>query len=244
MKQWSHLDAQRVLDDQIESWWFQGKRTIFDALFQGKIPADSWVLDVGAGQGLFLNHLVAPGRLVAVDEWMFCLERNRARGGIPVNGDALHLPFRESFDYLFALDVLEHLPDDRAAVGEWARVLKPGGRLVINVPALDCLWSEHDVQMGHYRRYDRAKLRGVFEDCGLRPQRITYTNSFLFPLGWLCFRLKLHKGNDSNPEAHLPLPAMVTSAIGLCYRIEAAWLKHCYVPFGGSIIGIAAKPGA
>lgn len=242
MKQWDHLEAERVLDDQIKSWWFQGKRTVFDSLFRNQFAKDALVLDVGAGQGLFLNHLAPAGRLVAVDEWPPCLIRNRQRGGCPVVGDATHLPFAtEKFDYLFALDVLEHLPDDQMAVKEWSRVIKKGGRLVLNVPALDCLWSKHDVQMGHYRRYNRAKLRTVVEARGFVCERLTYTNSFLFPLGWLSFHLNLHQGSNDNPEAHLRLPKPIEAMIKLFYSCEAAVLPRVNLPFGGSLVCIAQK---
>lgn len=242
MKQWNHLEAEKILDDQILSWWFQGKRQIFDSLFRGQTTSAALVLDVGAGQGLFTNHLFAPGRVVAVDDWLSCLVRNRQRAGRPVRSDAVHLPFLgDRFDYLFALDVLEHLPDDHAAVNEWARVLKPGGRLALNVPAFDCLWSEHDVQMGHFRRYDRAKLRGVLEAHGFVCERLTYSNCLLFPFGWLSFRLKLHRASGDNPEAHLPLPKLITAAITLMYQTEAAWLHRHALPFGGSLVCIARK---
>jgi SAM-dependent methyltransferase len=242
MKQWQHLDAQRILDDQIRSWWFQGKRTIVDALFSGQIPPAARVLDIGAGQGLFINHFVASGQLVALDDWPSCLMRNRQRGGIPVRGNAVHLPFADKkFDYLFALDVLEHLPDDRQTIQEWSRVLKPGGKLVLNIPAMECLWSHHDVQMGHYRRYHRSTLRPVLESNGFKILRMTYTNFFLFPVSWLVFRLRLHQSSEENPEAHLPLPRMIESCIRFYYRMESAWLRRWNLPCGASLIAIAEK---
>jgi SAM-dependent methyltransferase len=243
MKQWDYLAPTEVLDNQVRSWWFQGKQRIFDALFAGRIPPQARVLDVGAGQGLFVNHLAGPGRLVAVDEWPASLIRNRERGGLPVGADALHLPFRDGqFDYLFALDVLEHLPDDYAAVKEWARMLKPGGQLILNIPAMEWLWSEHDVRMGHYRRYTKAKLRRVLESNGLVCERMVYSNFFLVPFAWLSFRLKLHQGSDANPEAHMDVPKPISAVIMTCYQIEAAWLKHCSFPFGGSLVSVARKP--
>jgi len=242
MKRWPHLEAERILDDQLRSWWFAGKRTIFDALFRGRIPASARVLDVGAGQGLFVNHLAGPRRVVAVDEWWQCLERNRQRGGLPVGGDATQLPVRgDSCDYLFALDVLEHLPDDDAAIKEWARVLKPDGRMVINVPALDCLWSPHDERMGHYRRYDRKKLAGVLERNGMVCERLAYSNFCLFPFAWLSFKLNLYHGSNANPEAHVPVAKPILWIIQFCYRMEAAWIRNFSFPFGGSLIAIARK---
>lgn len=242
MKQWDHLEAEKILNDQLSSWWFQGKRLIFDALFQGRISGNALALDVGAGQGLFVNHLFPAGRVVAADDWPACLQRNRQRGGRPVGADAAHLPFHsDRFDYLFALDVLEHLPNDGEAVQEWHRVLRPGGTLVLNVPAFDCLWSAHDVQMGHFRRYDRRKLRNLLETAGFTCRRLTYSNCLLFPFGWLSYRLGLHRASDANPEAHLPLPAPITAAIVLTYKLESLWLRHCGLPFGGSLICEAEK---
>jgi SAM-dependent methyltransferase len=186
--------------------------------------------------------LAGAGQVVALDEWWQCLARNRQRGGVPVAGDAIRLPIKDAqFDYLFALDVLEHLPDDHVIVREWARVLKPGGRMVINVPAMDCLWSPHDVQMGHYRRYSKKKLSAVLEANGLVCERLVYSNFFLFPFAWLSFKLKLHHGSETNPEAHVPVSKPILWIITLCYRLEAAWLKWFSFPVGGSLVAIAKK---
>ena len=92
-----------------------------------------------------------------------------------VRGGAERVPLRgAAFDWVLALDVLEHLKDDAGALAEAARLLKPGGRLVLTVPAWPGLWSEHDVALGHHRRYRRADLVRRVRSAGLEVERTTY----------------------------------------------------------------------
>lgn len=242
MKQWTHLEQERILDSQLRSWWFQGKRVLLDAVLAASIPREGRVLDVGAGQGLFANHHVGNGRLFVLDDWMACLSRNRERGGRPMQGSATQLPVKDAqFDCVLAFDVLEHLPDDHLALLEWGRVLKPGGTVVLNVPALNALWSEHDVLMGHYRRYAKHTLRAVFEESGFKVERMAYSNFALLPAAWAGYRLGFVRVNRHNPEAHKPLsPVLEHLLLGL-YKAEAAWVKNHSFPLGTSLIGVATK---
>ena len=93
------------------------------------------------------------------------------------------LPFAdEAFDVVAAFDVVEHCEDDALAVSELARVLAPGGRMLLSVPAYQWAWSDHDVRAGHHRRYTRPRLERVVEGAGLTVDRSTYAFGAVFPL--------------------------------------------------------------
>src|SRR5438034_3703599 len=145
-----------------EHWWFRGRReVIWSLLRRAGLPENPRLLDAGCGTG---RNLVEFGRLgpargidtsrQAVD---FCHRRgldNVAEARIE------ELPFPDaSFDLVLACDVVEHVPDDAAALTELRRVVAPGGRLLLTVPAYRWMWSPHDVYMHHYRRYTLRGLR-------------------------------------------------------------------------------------
>ena len=110
--------------------------------------------------------------------------RAEARGaGEVVDGSLLALPFgKASFDLALALDVLEHIDDDRCALIELGRVVRPGGGLVVTVPAHPRLWARHDELNRHFRRYTRTSLREVAEEAGWRVERLTHFNTVLLPV--------------------------------------------------------------
>ena len=96
---------------------------------------------------------------------------------------ALALPFRDgSFDLVGAFDVVEHCEPEAQALGELARVLEPGGRLLLSVPAYQWAWSDHDVRAGHYRRYTRPRLLAAVRAAGFEVDRCTYGFAGVFPM--------------------------------------------------------------
>jgi SAM-dependent methyltransferase len=165
---------------QLESshFWFAGRRALVQRLLDRHVgQRAAAALDVGCGTGSFLPVLGRyADRVVGVEPL----------GGSPgagiVAGDAERLPFDQaSFDLIVALDVLEHV-DDRAAVGELARVLRPGGWAIITVPAFPRLWSERDELAGHRRRYRRSGLIDLLESVDLVIAETAYYQFLLFPL--------------------------------------------------------------
>ena len=108
------------------------------------------------------------------------------RGLVPGTGvcaSALALPFADAtFDVVGAFDVIEHCDPEAAAVAELARVLEPGGRLLVSVPAYQWAWSDHDVRAGHHRRYTLPRLVTAVEGAGFRVLRATYGFAAVFPM--------------------------------------------------------------
>jgi SAM-dependent methyltransferase len=153
----------------------------------------------------------------------------------------LALPFPDAaFDAVTSLDVIYHawVSDDRAAVAEMARVLKPGGLLLVRVPALKMLWGAHDVEVQSRHRYTRAELRTLLESCSLRVERATYCNSLLFPL--LLARRTLDRllGREGSDVGFLPAPLEWTFRRALL--AEAALVRAgLSLPIGASVVAVA-----
>lgn len=170
-------------------WWCVSRRDILVDLTRSLLPEGGRVLDVGCGTGFFIESLMA-GQGPAIEGWgldaePLAVSMCRERGLTRVHqGSAADLAAvaGERFDLIFMLDVLEHLDDDQAALREAARLLAPGGRIVVTVPAFRFLWSKHDDVSMHKRRYTRPELAAAFAGAGLPLAKHTYFNAYLFPL--------------------------------------------------------------
>ena len=145
-----------------------------------------------------------------------------------------------------SFDVLYALPNDdaRRAVREMARVLKPGGTLIVNVAALEILRGGHSVLAEELRRYDRRMLREELEAAGLRPIRMTYTNAALFPLVLAARLVQRAAGLNTPEETGLEIsvpPAPVNAALDALLALEARVLRVADLPFGSSLLCAARK---
>src|ERR1043166_7262238 len=179
-------------------WWFVGRRKIIEA-FVEKLCRDIGkrrprILDVGCGTGANLQMLAKFGVAEGVDVSKEALEFCRARGLAKVRqGAAEALPFEDaSFDVVTGLDVVEHLDDDVAGLKEMRRVLRPGGRALLFVPAFMFLWGVQDDVSHHRRRYTLPDLKARLAEAGLSVERATYANiTFFLPilLGRVIMRL-------------------------------------------------------
>lgn len=232
-------------------WWFRGMKSILlrllDPLARRGTPRD--VLEVGCGTGAMALLLerrygwrVTPSDLSAEG-----LRHARLNGCHRlVRSDALRLPFPDSsFDALVTLDMLVHLEpgQERQALREFTRVLKPGGLLVLRAAAFKALWSRHSTYVGERQRYTRAQLCREAEAGGLRILRATYANSFLLPVAWLKFRVwepltsaPVASGVGLGPGW---LEAALHSALALEARLIGWGLN---LPVGQSVILTARKP--
>lgn len=230
-----------------EHWWFRGRRRILQTFLEGldpPLPARPAVLDVGCGTGANAAVLAAGGRPVVGVDPSPSAHRLRRRAGRPdgVRAAAEALPFADAtFDLVAALDVLEHLDDDRAAAAELRRVARPGGVVLIFVPALPLLWGLQDQHAQHRRRYRRAELCQVAEGAGLRIQRLTYFNTLLFaPIlaARLAMRVRPPAGIQSENQLGGPLANAVLERI---FRSEAPLLARMDLPVGVSLACVARR---
>ncbi len=161
-----------------------------------------------------------------------------------VGGDAGALPFDSAtFDAVVALDVVEHCADDGRVVSELARVLKPGGTLVVTVPAFQALWSEHDEALHHLRRYRRHQVRALLDGAALEIRTLSYFNTLLFPaiaavrLGKrLLPRRRVPQSDASTP------PKLLNELLWLIFSLERRLLRRVRLPVGVSILAVATRP--
>ncbi len=155
------------------------------------------------------------------------------------------MPFEDaSFDLITCLDVLEHTPDDTATLRELRRVTRPGGWLLLTVPAYQALWSRHDEANHHYRRYGRRSLRRAAGAAGWQVRRETSFNSLLLPPAAVV-RLVQRRRNatgDYTPDLQLG-PDWLNGALELPLRAEARWLrKGRTLPAGLSLMVVLRNP--
>ena len=221
-------------------WWFSGRRAVLAALLDGlPLPRPARILDAGCGTGSNLPVLVDRGAVVGVDAGAAPLG---FAGAVPKARARLEsLPFGDgSFDLVTALDILEHLDDDVAGARELARVVRPGGWLVVFVPAFRFLWSLQDEVSEHRRRYTRSGLVATLERAGLAVQRSSYFNTLLFPpilLGRLALRIRRPAITSENVLTHPILDRL----LGRIFAAEGPLLGHLNLPFGVSAMAIAQR---
>ena len=236
------IDEMSAFEDH--HWWFVGKRLLVSALLGDRLDRPGLrILDVGCGTGGVLAHLGAHAETVGVDRSVQALRHSARRGVQSVAcADMDRLPFAPGrFDLILMLDVLEHFEDDTAVVAGARALLRPGGALLVSVPAFQALFSEHDRAVQHVRRYSAARLRQVLEAGGFTVRRLTYTNVAALPpaalVRGLLPRLGLARGGGTDFREHAP---WVNRALVGLYRLEAAALRVVpRLPAGLSIAAIA-----
>lgn len=244
-----------MYEEEERHWWYVGMRAIVLSLLPpGSLPENPLLLDAGCGTGYNMGWLRQHyGARVTGLEYSpcgleFCLRRGE-RG--VVRADAASLPLsQDAFDLVVSFDVLSHLKDGparAAALGEFLRVLKPGGRLLIRVAAYEWLRSSHDAVIMTHHRYGRRELRDAVVHAGFRPLRLTSANTILFPAAVLWRVLKkaglAPAGSDVRARTRGAGP--LNRALASVLRLEAAMLRSNKFGFGFglSVFILAAKPG-
>src|SRR5512145_2175825 len=180
---------ERMAATQQVHWWFAGRRAILNRLLPTlRLPPESRILEVGCGTGGNIAVLRKFGSVKAVELDSFARDHVRAAMKIEVAPGSLpdDLPYADrKFDLICLFDVLEHVERDQEALRNLRERLAPNGLLIITVPAYQWLYSSHDAQHHHYRRYTAGQLPAIAMAAGLRPTRVGYCNTVLFPLALL-----------------------------------------------------------
>ena len=244
------LDATALAERQ--HFWFRGLRRFVRPLLARAVSGCSQprILDCGCGTGANLAVLAELGSARGIDREWAGLRRARAAGRLVGQASVTHLPFGDGqFDLATSFDVLYCLEaaDERAAVAEMFRVLRPGGRVIVNVAAMSVLTGNHSVLSHEIRRYTARGLRGVLERGGFAVERLTYTNATMLPI-LLPLRLA-HRvlGLAPEEEARLKIWMPVRPVNALFDRVlalEAAIVRHVDLPCGSSLLAMARKPDA
>ena len=134
---------------------------------------NSLILEIGSGEGNYISNIFRESNRIIYSDRDWSLLKNVT--GIRICLDAQRLPFQAaSLDNLICADVLEHVRDDKGALKEFGRILKSGGRLLLILPAYATLYSNHQIKLGHFRRYDKGMTVRLLEDGGFLVDAIRY----------------------------------------------------------------------
>lgn len=229
-------------------WWFRSRQRIVRKLLDRHfgvrvVHPDAMVLDLGCGAGTNLRFLERYGRVSGADPSPKALDYCRQRFNGPLAEVWLpdQLPYGEkSFDLVVMLDVLEHVENDIGALQRVLRLLKPGGTLLLTVPALRWLWSYHDIEHHHFRRYHRGALRRKLTRLGFEVSIVSYINFFLLPL-MASARMLLRPKNWSAKDL-----ASGVGVVGRVFEPVFSFERHILgfgtLPIGGSLVAVVRRP--
>lgn len=236
---------------QVEAthWWYKARREIiFDRVKPIlKSRPNPKALDIGCGTGYNLRYLQelgcqdVTGLDFSPNALEYCRSRNLER---LICGDASRLPLRAaSYDLITTLDIIEHLEDDVRTLEETYRALKPGGTLVIFVPAYQFLWSLQDEISHHVRRYTAQELQKKVLSAGFEIKKLTYANTFMFPLVWAGrLVLKIFRPHFKIASESQMNPTWMNGMLYQIFKAELPWLRRINFPFGVSILCVCEKP--
>ena len=237
------FDRMAELDQ--DHWWFLARRRILEALIKRVVrpPQKAKVLEVGCGTGHNLAMLGKFGKVEAseLDRCARALASKRlGRKVKEAKLPDLTMFERNGYDLIALLDVLEHVPDDLASLRAIHMRLKPGGALLLTVPANKWMWSAHDAAHHHFRRYTKKQLKELFLRSGLEIQLLSYFNTLLFPpiaLARLIGKItRKESADDKLPRG--PVNAVLNRVFGL----EAGLIGRLPMPFGVSLVAVVRRP--
>ena len=230
------------IEEDRRHWYFRGRLTVLLSVLERVLPSPPCrLLELGCGTGNVLQALARFGEAVGVERDPELRAVGRA-AGLDVREGALpdDLPVDDSWaDAVLLLDVIEHLDDDRAGLRAAARTLRPGGVMVITVPAYPWMWSGHDVALGHRRRYTASTLRSVITAAGLSLAHVGYFNTALFP-AIAGVRLAKRLIGSGAHDLHRPV-ATVNRALERLFALERHVVLRPGLPFGSSVLAVARR---
>ena len=224
-------------------WWYRARRQVVAELIRRKVPLPkvAKLLEIGCGTGHNLPMLGEFGQVEALEVDPIARGMAEKRLGRTVLSSPL--PALEgvpdaTYDMVAALDVVEHIPDDKAALEGISRVLKPGGKLLMTVPAHQWMWSAHDVVNHHQRRYSKRDFKRLVNESPLKLESIGYLNSLLFPLA---LAQRLASKLTGNEDANLAPPAEpINQVLERVFALERRVIGRIPLPPGLSLFAVAS----
>jgi len=233
----------RALED--EHWWFVARRRIIETLIARlQLPDPAEILEVGCGTGGNLAMLGGFGNVTGVEQDQGAAAMARERdvatvlpGALP--DDLPDLPQR--FDLIALLDVIEHIEEDAASLASLSGRLRPGGRILLTVPAFNFLWSRHDEENQHKRRYRRRDIYALATSTDLQVDYATYYNFLLFPpLAAIRVFRKAFPYKETWQDMRKPGRA-VNELLRSAFSSEKAVIGRATLPFGLSLLAVLSR---
>ena len=224
-------------------WWYRARRQVLADLIRRTVrpPANAKLLEIGCGTGHNLAMLGRFGEVDALeldDEARAVAEQRLAKSVMSSPLPELAGVPEKHYDLIAALDVVEHIDDDVAALASIAKRLKPGGKLLVTVPAHQWMWSAHDVVNHHKRRYSKRALKALFAGSPLKLEAIGYFNSLLFPLA-MAERLSSRLRGEDDANLSLP-PKALNATLEAVFAAERYLVGRLPLPPGLSLFAIAS----
>jgi SAM-dependent methyltransferase len=229
-------------------FWFRGFREyvtpVISQLSGGR--RDLRIIDCGCGTGNNLRMLGGFGRAVGFDLDEGGVRMTHASGGRVVRADATRVPFAsDAFDLATSFDVMQCLEPDVAVVREMARLVRPGGAVVVTMAALEILRGDHSESWQEVRRYTPAMAKELFAQAGLRVERVSFLFGSLFPL-MLTVRLvqralRPFRGHRHDTDIAVP-SAPVNALLTALVTAEAKAARYVPAPVGSSLLVVGRKP--
>jgi len=230
-----------MADTESRHWWFTGRRRILASIIESlHLPDNATILEIGSGTGGNLKMLSRFGKVssVEMDATARAIAAEKTGGGFDIREGICptDMPFKpdEKFDLICLFDVLEHIEDDIAALAGLKGLLAEGGQVLVTVPAYQWLWSAHDHFLHHKRRYTSRELISKLDETGFSAGRISYFNTFLFPVAAAVRFLDRLLGRTSASGTSVPGP-FVNSTFRAIFSFERVFLGWMSFPFGVSI---------
>ena len=226
-------------------WWFTARRRILDGLIERVVrpPNNARILELGAGTGHNLAMLSRFGTVEASELDPVARGIASERLGREVKEAALpdlSMFPAESYDLIALLDVLEHVPDDKGSLAAIMARLKPGGALLLTVPANPWMWSAHDVAHHHHRRYRKAEIEKLALEAGYEIELLSPFNSLLFPPIAAVRLIGKLTGKDDSDDA---MPgALVNWTLDAVFGLERSLIGRVPMPFGVSLVAVLRRP--
>lgn len=232
-----------------QHFWRVGRRQFLIELIGGEPPEGAAgerprVLDIGGACSILSQELKQFGDVVMVEPDAPTAAFAREQFGLDVRVGRLphELGVEGPFDLITLFDVIEHVEDDLAALETARRLLRPGGKLVVTVPALMMLWGDHDVANHHFRRYEKAELRSVIERAGFRISRLSFFISLLFPL--IYAERAVNQLRGINPKAQFDVkvpPKPINRAMLAVMTVERMLMRKLNMPIGSSLVAVCHR---
>jgi SAM-dependent methyltransferase len=245
MKEFYDPDGfERIAEVEDRHFWFVERNRLICWALMKYFPLAGSFAEVGCGTGVVLGAIERKFpelKLIGLDYFpeALAIARRRLRRTELQLGNILDLPFSGELDAIGSFDVLEHIPDDRAALANIRKSLKPGGGLILTVPQHRFLWSVADEIGHHQRRYSRAELAGKVEAAGFRILRLTSFVSLLLPALWLSRR---NAASYKDAWAELQIGQTCNALLGAILKCERSLIRSgLSLPMGGSLLLIAER---